>query len=63
MYIPEHFATDRQAVDALLGNLGAADLITVTDEGMLATFLPLLCDPSVGEQGAVDGCGRAHTPG
>ena len=55
MYIPEHFATDRQAVDALLGNLGAADLITVTDEGMVATFLPLLYDPSAGEQGALLG--------
>lgn len=42
-------------MDALLGSLGAADLITVTDEGLLATFLPLLYDPSVGEQGALLG--------
>jgi transcriptional regulator len=55
MYIPEHFATDRQAVDALLGNLGAADLITVTDAGMLATFLPLLYDATAGENGALLG--------
>jgi transcriptional regulator len=55
MYIPEHFATDRQAVDALLGGMGGADLITVTDEGMLATFLPLIYDPSVGAQGALLG--------
>jgi transcriptional regulator len=55
MYIPEHFAADQQDVDALLGNLGAADLITVTDEGLLATFLPLLYEPSVGSHGALLG--------
>lgn len=55
MYIPEHFAADPQAVRELLTNLGAADLITVTDEGMLATFLPLLHDPAVGEHGALLG--------
>ena len=55
MYIPEHFATDRQSVEALLGNLTVADLITVTDEGLLATFLPLLYDPSAGEHGSLLG--------
>ena len=55
MYIPEHFATDRQSVAALLGNLTAADLITVTEDGLLATFLPLLYDPSLGEHGALLG--------
>ena len=55
MYTPEHFAADRQAVEGLLSGLGAADLITVTDEGMLATFLPLLYDPAVGEHGALLG--------
>jgi transcriptional regulator len=55
MYVPEHFATDPQAVDALLGNLNAADLITVTDDGLLATFLPLLYEPSLGEHGALVG--------
>jgi transcriptional regulator len=55
VYIPEHFATDRQSVEALLGNLTAVDLITVTDEGLLATFLPLLYDPSPGEHGALLG--------
>jgi transcriptional regulator len=55
VYIPEHFATDRQSVEALLGNLTAADLITVTDDGLLATFLPLLYDPSLGEHGALLG--------
>ena len=55
MYTPEHFAADRQAVEGLLSGLGAADLITVTDEGMLATFLPLLYEPTVGEHGALLG--------
>lgn len=55
MYIPEHFSADPQAVDELLAGLGAADLITVTDEGMLATFLPLLYDPAAGEHGALLG--------
>ncbi len=55
MYVPGHFAATPQALDALLTNLGAADLITVTDQGMLATFLPLLYDASVGEHGALLG--------
>lgn len=55
MYIPEHFASDQQAVEALLGSMDAADLITVTDEGLLATFLPLLYEPSVGKHGALLG--------
>jgi transcriptional regulator len=55
MYTPEHFAAGRQTVERLLAGLGAADLITVADEGMLATFLPLLYDPTVGEHGALLG--------
>lgn len=55
MYIPGHFAADQQAIETLLTNLGAADLITVADEGLLATYLPLLYDPSVGERGALLG--------
>jgi transcriptional regulator len=55
MYVPGHFAAEPQAVDALLTHLGAADLITVTDQGMLATFLPLLYDAAGGEHGALLG--------
>jgi transcriptional regulator len=55
MYIPEHFAADERAVAELLANLGAADLITVTQEGPVATFLPLIYDPEVGEHGALLG--------
>jgi transcriptional regulator len=55
MYIPEHFAAEPEALEELLANLGAADLITVTEQGMLATFLPLLYDASAGEHGALLG--------
>jgi len=55
VYVPAHFAADRDVVAGLLANLGAADLITVTDDGMRATFLPLLFDPARGEHGALLG--------
>ena len=55
MYVPAHFAIEQDAVVELLTNLGAADLITVTDDGMDATFLPLLFDPTRGEHGALLG--------
>lgn len=55
MYIPASFAVDQESVTELLAGLGAADLITVTDEGLLATFLPLLYDPDLGEHGALIG--------
>lgn len=55
MYVPAHFAADQGTVVELLTNLGAADLITVTENGMDATFLPLLFDPSRGEHGALLG--------
>lgn len=42
MYIPDHFRPTDEDVVALLANIGAADLITATDEGILATFLPLI---------------------
>ena len=41
MYIPAHFAADEQAVDDLLTHHGAADLITATPEGVVATMLPV----------------------
>jgi transcriptional regulator len=55
MYIPEHFAATDDDVAELLGGLGAADLITVTEDGLVATFLPLLFDPVRGEHGALLG--------
>jgi transcriptional regulator len=55
MYVPEHFAADEGSVRTLLANLGAADLVTVTQDGPLATFLPLLYDAGVGTHGALLG--------
>lgn len=47
MYIPAHFTADEQAVDDLLSHHGAADLITATPEGMVATVLPFVYDPEM----------------
>src|SRR5580704_1078575 len=55
MYIPAHFAADDAAVEDLLFKHGAADLITLTDDGLLATMLPFAYEPSVGEHGALYG--------
>ena len=55
MYVPSHFAAGDAEVRALLDNHGAADLITATDDGLLATFLPFVFDPAVGERGALLG--------
>jgi Putative FMN-binding domain len=46
MYIPAHFAVDPAAVEELLARHGAADLITLTDDGLLATMLPFAYEPS-----------------
>ncbi|MEU8223343.1 FMN-binding negative transcriptional regulator [Kribbella sp. NPDC048915] len=44
MYVPAHFAADDEAVQELLANHGAADLVTVTPDGLVATMLPFLFD-------------------
>ena len=44
MYIPAHFAADGAAVRELLARHGAADLITLTSDGLLATMLPFAYD-------------------
>ncbi|MDQ0826833.1 transcriptional regulator [Arthrobacter sp. B2I5] len=53
MYIPAHFAADPQAVQDLLTAPGAANLVTMTDQGLLATLLPFAFSPGVGEHGAL----------
>lgn len=53
MYIPAHFAADPQAVQNLLAAPGAANLVTMTDQGLLATLLPFAFNPAVGEHGAL----------
>jgi transcriptional regulator len=65
MYIPAHFAPDAALVGELLRNHGAADLVTVTAEGLMATMLPFIYEPpddakaggarSVGQHGALHG--------
>jgi len=44
MYVPAHFAADDDAVRELLARPQAADLITMTDDGLVATFLPFIYD-------------------
>jgi transcriptional regulator len=55
MYVPAHFAMPDEAVGELLTRHGAADLVTMTDQGLLASMLPFVYDPSVGEHGALLG--------
>src|SRR6476661_4853707 len=55
MYVPKHFAVADADVIDLLRHHGAADLITSTSDGLLATFLPFIFDPAVGERGALLG--------
>ena len=60
MYIPAHFAADDSEVRELLAKHGAADLITLTDDGLLATMLPFAYEPSAGEHGAQWGALYGH---
>jgi len=55
MYIPAHFAADDAAVRELLTRHGAADLITLTADGLLATMLPFAYEPAAGEHGTLLG--------
>jgi transcriptional regulator len=60
MYIPAHFAPDAALVDELLRNHGAADLVTVTPGGLVATMLPFIYvppagPPAAGQLGALHG--------
>lgn len=55
MYIPAHFAAGPGATHDLLAAPAAANLVTMTAQGMLATLLPLLYVPSAGGHGALHG--------
>ena len=60
MYIPDHFRPTDDEVGELLANLDAVELVTATDEGLLATFLPLIheppgASPEAGEHGRLLG--------
>ncbi|MET3206496.1 UNVERIFIED_ORG: transcriptional regulator [Arthrobacter sp. UYEF13] len=53
MYTPAHFEAGPEAVRPLLTRPGAANLITMTSGGLLATLLPFLYNPAVGQHGAL----------
>ncbi|WP_412518373.1 FMN-binding negative transcriptional regulator [Actinomadura madurae] len=53
MYVPAHFSADDAEVRELLAGCGAADLVTSTPRGLVATYLPVLYDPDAGEHGAL----------
>lgn len=55
MYVPAPFAIDDEAATELLRHHGAADLVTATADGLMATFLPFVFDPDVGPHGALLG--------
>jgi transcriptional regulator len=55
MYIPAHFAASPAAVHNLLTRPAAANLVTMTSRGLLATLLPFIYEPSIGEHGALHG--------
>jgi len=55
MYVPTHFAADPETVRDLLLHQGASDLVTATSDGLVATLLPFVYDPSVGAHGALLG--------
>jgi transcriptional regulator len=53
MYVPNHFAMSLDQVHDLLSGVAAADLVTAHEAGLVATFLPFLFDPGIGEHGAM----------
>ncbi|MCA1701950.1 MAG: FMN-binding negative transcriptional regulator [Actinobacteria bacterium] len=55
MYVPAQFALDGAELCQLLTGHGAADLVTATSQGLLATVVPFVYDPGVGEHGALLG--------
>ena len=55
MYIPEPFALDATNTAHFLTTVIAGDLVTATDDGLVATFLPLLLDRDRGQNGSLLG--------
>lgn len=67
MYVPAHFKPEDAVVLDLLRHPGAANLITVTAEGLMATMLPLVYDegasrPVLGSWGALLGHVARNNP-
>jgi transcriptional regulator len=60
MYVPAHFAVGEAATRELLARHGAADLVTLTDEGLVATMLPFAyVPPGKDGKGGAGGAGGA----
>ena len=62
MYIPAHFAVDDAEVEELLAKHGAADLVTLTEDGLLATMLPFAYEPSAAARRPVRPRGPEQRP-
>jgi transcriptional regulator len=60
MYIPAHFAPDEALVGELLRNHGAADLVTLTGRGLVATMLPFIYEPPDTAAGGAHGALHGH---
>ena len=55
MYTPAHFAVDDNAARQFVAEIVTGDLVTMTDDGMIATFLPLLHDANGSPFGSLVG--------
>jgi transcriptional regulator len=55
MYTPAHFAVDDAAAGRYLADIATGDLITMTEFGLVATFLPMIHDPDDGALGSLIG--------
>ena len=62
MYVPAHFAASADDIRNLLTSPTAADLVTQTEAGLLASTLPLIFEPDVGERGTLLGHMARNNP-
>ena len=53
MYVANHFAMAPEEIRALLSGIAAADLVTAHASGVVATYLPFVFAPELGEHGAL----------
>ena len=55
MYTPAQFSVEPAEAARFLASIRAGDLVTMTDDGLVATFLPLIPDAEAGARGALLG--------
>jgi transcriptional regulator len=53
VYVATHFSMPQDEARAVLEDVSAADLVTAHADGPVATYLPFVFDPEVGEHGAL----------